>query len=132
MTQAQAREELARLAAGLNHDLRAMSAEEVASWMRVLMAVPSERGRAAVTRLIDTWSYSRFPRRGDFVRVADTLTMEGQPGAGAYSQDRPSMLYDQKRIQRAIEQHDRWLAMSDEEYMDELERLWATGRRFAK
>ena len=140
MTQAQARAELKRLAAGLRlpvDDVKdprtgrivqeGLTEEQIASWERVLMSTPYERGRAAVTELIDTWTYRRWPTRGDFQKIADSLSSEGVPNAGAYSQDRPSTLYDQDRMRRAIEQHDRWLNMTDEEYMDELERLQRSG-----
>lgn len=140
MTQAQARAELKRLAAGLRlavddvKDARTgrivqegLTEEQIASWERVLMSTPYERGRAAVTELIDTWTYRRWPTRGDFQKIVDSLSNDGVPNAGAYSQDRPSTLYDHRRMMQAIEQHDRWLAMTDEEYLDELERLQLSG-----
>ena len=127
MTTQQAVAEFKRLLEGLGGNVNAITAEERRSWMRVLEALPYERGRAAVTELIDTWEYNSFPRPGKLAKVAETMTFDGQPNAGAYSQDRPPTLYDPERMRRAIEQHDQWLAMTDEEYLDELERLQLSG-----
>lgn len=140
MTQEQAREEFKRLARGLRLPVQdvvdqqtkrviheGLTEEQVASWLRVLMSVPYERGRAAITQLIDTWPHRRWPTRADFQRIAESLSNDGIPNAGAYSQDRPSAHYDHDRMMRAVEQHDRWLQMTDEEYMDELQRLQEAG-----
>jgi len=54
---------------------------------------------------------------------------EGIPNAGAYSQDGQGPRYDMDRIRRALEQHDRWNAMSYEEYMAELQRIIANRQR---
>lgn len=121
MTNAQAREELARLANGMNHDLRDTTDEEVASWMRVLMSVPYERGRAAVQQLIDTWTYRRFPLRGDFMRIVEGMSMDGVANAGAYSQGGQASTQDPEQAQIALERHERWNNMTAEEYAEELE-----------
>lgn len=127
VTQAQAREELTRLARGLNHDISKLSADEAASWMRVLMSMIYERGRAAVTRLIDTWEYARFPRPGSFTKLAESMTFEGQANAGAYSQNGQPPPVDRDRMTRVIAQHDRWDAMTQEEYAEELAAMYARG-----
>src|SRR5690606_42067111 len=102
---------------------------QVSAWLEALQDMPYETGRLAVTRVIRTWTSPRFPAPGALEAAAREITREGIPNAGAYSQDGLGPRYDMYRIRRALEQHDRWSAMSDEEYMDELERIRIERRR---
>lgn len=95
----------------------------VSAWLEALQDMPYETGRLAVTRVIRTWTSSRFPVPGTLEAAAREITRDGIPNAGAYSQDNVEPRYDMDRIRRALEQHDSWLAMSDDEYMAEFERI---------
>src|SRR5690606_39585137 len=89
-----------------------------------MMEYPYEVGRAAVTHLIRTWRAPTFPPPGAFVQAVEEVRKEGVPGAGAYSQDGPPKSgMTPAQVKAAIEQMDRWVAMSDDEYMAELERI---------
>jgi len=96
---------------------------QVSAWLEALQALPYETGRLAVTRVIRTWTSPKFPPPGALEAAARELMREGIPNAGAYSQDGQGPRYDMDRIRRALEQHDRWNAMSYEEYMAELQRI---------
>lgn len=127
MTRAQAAAELARICEAQDRTTDDLLPHQFQAWIQALESLPYERGRAAVTRLIQTWSSTRFPPPGALSRVAQEMSLEGQPNAGAYSQDKPSAPYDHDRMRRTMMQHDRWLQMTEQEYMAELERLQATG-----
>src|SRR5690606_862353 len=97
---------------------------QVSAWLEALQALPYETGRLAVTRVIRTWTSPKFPPPGALEAAARELMREGIPNAGAYSQDGPpksSMTPDQVRC--ALEAQERWVNMSDEEYLAELERI---------
>lgn len=145
MTQAQAREELQRLADGLRLPLRdvrdsrgkvieeGLTEEQIASWMRVLMGLVYERGRATVTKMIDSWTWKRWPSRGDFIRVSESLSSDGIPNAGAYSQDRPPSREDREQLQVAYERQEHWIAIDDGDYFDEVVRpLMESGRMWSR
>src|SRR5690554_491324 len=102
---------------------------QVSAWLEALQDMPYETGRLAVTRVIRTWTSPRFPAPGALEAAAREITRDGIPNAGAYSQDNVAPRYDMDRIRRALDQHDRWLAMSDEEYMAELERIMERKQR---
>lgn len=132
MTREQAAQEFKRLCEAMDRTPDTLRPGQVSAWLEALQDMPYETGRLAVTHVIRTWTSPRFPAPGVLTAAAREISQDGIPNAGAYSQDNVAPRYDMDRIRRALEQHDRWLAMSDEEYMDELERLWATGRRLAK
>lgn len=131
MTRTQAERELARLCEALDRPLDTLRPGQTSAWLDALEDLPYETGRLAVTRVIRTWTSPRFPAPGALEAAAREITREGIPNAGAYSQDGLGPRYDMDRIRRALEQHDRWLAMSDDEYMTELERI-RFARRLAK
>lgn len=133
MTRAQATEELRELSAGLGHDVRKLTQEEVLSWMRTLEAMPYERGRAVRIKLVDIWGYGRFPLRGDYVKLAESMTFEGQPNAGAYSQNGANQSRDTERDRLAAERQELWIQMNDDEYFDTVVLpLAASGRMWAR
>lgn len=136
MTREQAAMELARLAEAFDRSTepeetrdgrknpRALRQGQKAAWIDVMMEYAYEVGRAAVTHLIRTWRAPTFPPPGAFVQAVEEVRQEGVPGAGAYSQDGPpksGMTPDQ--VRRALEAQERWVNMSDEEYLAELERI---------
>lgn len=123
MTREQAVKELGRLCEAMDRAPDSLRPGQVSAWLEALQDMPYETGRLAVTRVIRTWTSSRFPAPGTLEAAAREITREGIPNAGAYSQDGLGPRYDMDRIRRALEEHDRWIAMSDEEYMDELERI---------
>ena len=133
MTREQAAQEFKRLCEAMDRRPDTLRPGQVSAWVEALQDMPYETGRLAVTRVIRTWTSPRFPAPGALEAAAREITREGIPNAGAYSQDNVAPRYDMDRVRRALEQHDRWLAMSDEEYMDELERIRERmERRFAR
>ena len=126
MTREQAAQEFKRLCEAMDRTPDTLRPGQVSAWLEALQDMPYETGRLAVTRVIRTWTSPRFPAPGALEAAAREITREGIPNAGAYSQDGLGPRYDMDSIRRALEQHDRWLAMSDEEYMDELERIWTS------
>lgn len=123
VTREQAAQEFKRLCEAMDRRPDTLRPGQVSAWVEALQDMPYETGRLAVTRVIRTWTSPRFPAPGALEAAAREITREGIPNAGAYSQDGLGPRYDMDRIRRALEQHDRWLAMSDDEYMDELERI---------
>lgn len=123
MTREQAAQEFKRLCEAMDRSPDTLRPGQVSAWLEALQDMPYETGRLAVTRVIRTWTSHRFPAPGALEAAAREITREGIPNAGAYSQDGLGPRYDMDSIRRALEEHERWLAMSDEEYMDELERI---------
>lgn len=129
MTREQAAQEFKRLCEAMDRSPDTLRPGQVSAWLEALQDMPYETGRLAVTRVIRTWTSPRFPAPGALEAAARELTREGIPNAGAYLQDGLGPRYDMDRIRRALEQNDRWIAMSDEEYMAELERIIANQQR---
>ena len=129
MTREQAAQELKRLCDALDRAPDSLRPGQASAWLDALEDLPYETGRLAVTRVIRTWTSPRFPAPGALEAAAREITRDGVPNAGAYSQDHVAPRYDMDRIRRALEQHDRWIAMSAEEYMAELERIMERKQR---
>lgn len=91
MTGAQAAAEFNRLCKELGRDSKRFSQEQTQAYLRVLEGMSYERGRAAVTHLVDTWTSERFPPPGAITKAANEVSLEGHGGAAAYFQngDRP-------------------------------------------
>lgn len=87
MTVEQASMELARLCKELGRRPDTLSPEQTRAWLRVLEGMRYERGRAAVTHLVNTWARDTFPPPGSLTRAASEISFEGKPGAAAYMQD---------------------------------------------
>jgi len=129
VTREQAAQEFRRLCEAMDRSPDTLRPGQVSAWLEALQALPYETGRLAVTRVIRTWTSPKFPPPGALEAAARELMREGIPNAGAYSQDGQGPRYDMDRIRRALEQHDRWIAMSYEEYMAELQRIIANRQR---
>jgi len=93
-------------------------------WLQALQDLPYERGRAAVTHLVRTWTSNRFPTPGALTRAADEVSVEGRANALAYYTG-PQRSYQEHmaRARAALEWQDRLVEMSDEEYHEYLTRL---------
>jgi len=123
VTRQQAERELARLCEALDRPIETLRDGQVAVWLDMLEDLPYEAGRAAVTHVIRTWRGTRFPPPGVLTEAVEAVREEGIPAAGAYSQEPPRTTMTLEQVRKAIEQMDRWVAMSDDEYMAELERI---------
>lgn len=86
MTTEQASREFFRLCKELGRDPKRLDEHRTKAWLRVLEGMHYERGRAAVTHLVDTWARDTFPPPGALTRAASEVSFEGQPSAAAYSQ----------------------------------------------
>lgn len=128
MTQAEAAEELRRLANGLGMNLgKSLTDEEGRSWLRVITSVSRDVARAAITELIDTWPHrNRFPLRSDFLVIATRGRMEGVPNADAYSGGTFRREFSNNE-RRAVALNERWARQSQEEYAHELQALIDSG-----
>lgn len=87
MTQEQAVREFARLCAALGRDPKELRAGQTAAWLETLRALPYERGRLAITAVIETWDRASFPPPGSLSKRAQEVGFEGHPNAAAYSQN---------------------------------------------
>lgn len=123
VTRQQAERELARLCEALDRPIETLRDGQVAVWLDMLEDLPYETGRAAVTRVIRTWRGIRLPPPGVLTDAVEAVRGEGIPAASAYSQEPPRTTMAPEQARDAIEQMDRWVAMSDDEYMAELERI---------
>lgn len=123
MTREQAAKELGRLCEAMDRAPDSLRPGQMNEWLRALEDLPYETGRAAVTRVIRTWRGTRFPPPGVLTDAVEAVRGEGIPAAGAYSQEPPRTTMTPEQVRKAIEQMDRWVAMSDDEYMAELERI---------
>ena len=124
MTREQAAKELGRLCEALDRKPEELRPGQMAIWLDMLEELPYEIGRAAIRHIIRTHRGSRFPAPGVLTEAVEQLRQDGIPSAGAYSQDGPPRsAMTPAQVKAAIEQMDRWVAMSDDEYMAELERI---------
>lgn len=87
MTQEQAVREFARLCAALGRDPKELHAGQTAAWLETLRALPYERGRLAITAVVETWDRASFPPPGYLSKRAQEVNFEGHPNAAAYSQN---------------------------------------------
>lgn len=124
MTREQAAKELGRLCEAMDRAPDSLRPGQMNEWLRALEGLPYETGRAAVTHVIRAWRGTRFPPPGVLTDAVEAVRKEGIPAAGAYSQEPPRTTVTPEQVRKAVEQMDRWVAMSDDEYMAELERIW--------
>jgi len=112
------------LCEALDRPIETLRDGQVAVWLDMLEELPYEAGRAAVTRVIRTWRGTRFPPPGVLTEAVEAVREDGIPAAGAYSQDGPpKSSLTPEQIKRALAAQERWVNMSDEEYLAELERI---------
>lgn len=117
MTAAQAAAEFQRLCAELGKDYKKVAPEQTRAYLRVLMSMSYERGRAAVTHLVDTWAKESLPPPGAITRAAQEVSLEGYGGAEAYSQDvRQTPWHRTNEGDYAYWRQQKLVEMSDEEY----------------
>lgn len=127
MTREQAMAELARLCEAMDRTLDNLRPHQTREWVDALCGMSYERGRAAITQLIKTWTWRNFPPVGALHKAETEVSREGQPNAGAYSQNGQAPAQSAEQIAAVVQQQDRWLAMDDAEYFAEVQRMHASG-----
>lgn len=117
MTQEQAVREFARLCAALGRDPQKLHAGQTAAWLETLRALPYERGRLAITAVIETWGRDSFPPPGYLTKRAQEVNFEGHPNAAAYSQNgHHTSWHRSEEAQFAFWRQQQIEAMGDEAY----------------
>ena len=124
MTREQAAAELGRLCEALDRKPEELRPGQMAIWLDMLEELPYETGRAAIRHIIRTSRGSRFPAPGVLTEAVEAVREDGIPSAGAYSQAGPPKSgLTPEQIKRALAAQERWVNMSDDEYIAELERI---------
>lgn len=130
MTREQAMVELARLCESLGRTLDRLTPRQKQVWTKALKEMRPEAARAAIDRVIDTWSWGGFPPVGALRRAAEEASGDGRANAEIYLQLEPREPTAEERRHAAamLEQQDKWRDMDEDVYFDELIRLQDEGK----